>query len=400
MENGIMPHTVLWTWDGRMCWGGKGRLHHNITSAEVFLSNYKNLVDFMSVNGIATVIVWGFLREEHGGVVTSQKLCDYAAKKGVRIIPGVGVRSYGGFCYETGRREVTGETARWSLDQWLRKHPKFRAVDEKGEVRWWSHGNGDLEPYQHCDACPSRLELRDWYLEGIEWLYENFQIGGVWLEMGDNELICQCSQCVKRRGRQPDRGFAPLSYEDEALWMPVIAQKALNINPDSWVLLCQNLFYNQSMVESPPELIKAMPRNSIVAWHVYDPKVDIEAVHRDCEANPMWAQRVPPPEPRKKGEISVWAYGGQIHLVGIDGWPHHRQIARAVQHGREMGHTGICFYGEIGDNAGVTGNSKFQEINYLAMSEFCQEPDLTIEEFEARHSDLMARIKKSWKLLQ
>lgn len=382
-----MPHSILWTWDGRMSWGAYPN-HHNITDPDTYLQNYTNLIDFMAAHGIAAVVIWGFLRESHGGVDTARRLCDHAAAKGVRIIPGVGVRSYGGFCYESGRERVDGEAARWSLDQLLLARPEWRAVQADGSVRWWSHINGDLAPAQHCDACPSRLELRDWYLEGLDWLYRTFAIGGVWLEMGDNGLICQCPSCLARRGAQPDRGFGPLSYEDEALWMPVLAQHALNLAPDSWVILCQNLMYDSSMIADPPRLLSLMPHRTIVAWHVQDPaKIDPGLVLDDCDVAEAYAKQLPPPEPRCFGNVGVWSYGGCWLLWGMDGQAQHRHIAKAIKRGHQMGHSGICFYGELNDRAGMSGRKRQNEINYLAMSAFCSDPDLSIEEFEREHAD-------------
>lgn len=381
-----MPHTVFWTWDGRMSWGAYPN-HHNITDPDTYIRNYTNQIDFMAAHGIAAVVVWGFLRESHGGVDAARRICDHAAKRGVRVIPGIGVRSYGGFCYETGRDVVAGEAARWSLDQLLLQKPEWRAVQADGSTRWWSHINGDLRPAQHCDACPSQFGLRDWYLEGLEWLYRTFAIGGVWLEMGDNGTICQCRTCVDRRGATPDRSFGPLSYEDEALWMPVLARKALELRPDTWVMLCQNLIYDSAMVANPPRLQSLMPRETITAWHVQDPgKIDPGKVLDDCDEAEAFAKRLPPPEPRSLGNVAVWSYGGCWLLWGMDGQAQQRQIAKAVKRAYEMGHSGICLYGELDDRAGMSGRKRQNEINYLAMAAFCDDPDLSIEEFEQQYA--------------
>jgi len=61
-----------------------------------FLADYRRLVDFCSRNRIAAIVIYGFLRDSHGGIETARELCRYANERGVRILPGIAIGSYGG----------------------------------------------------------------------------------------------------------------------------------------------------------------------------------------------------------------------------------------------------------------------------------------------------------------
>ena len=77
----------------------------------------------MSLNRIGGVTIYGFLRDNHGGVEAAQELCRYATERGVRILPGVGINAYGGIYWEGDHK--------YNLTTWLRQHPELRAVLEK-----------------------------------------------------------------------------------------------------------------------------------------------------------------------------------------------------------------------------------------------------------------------------
>ena len=91
-----------------------------------------------------------------------------------------------------------------------------------------------------------------------------------------------------------------------------------------------------------------------------------------------------------------WSIGPMVHLWGAEGWPQHRAIAKSVQRARKMGHTGMIIYGEMADrNSGFTARVPRNEISYLALAEFAQDPELTIEEFECRHREML-RPRTGW----
>ena len=54
------------------------------------------------------------------------------------------------------------------------QHPELKVV---GQHR---HGDG---------PCPSKAENKKWLADGAKWLFENFDIGGINLEMGDSDVL-------------------------------------------------------------------------------------------------------------------------------------------------------------------------------------------------------------------
>ena len=58
----------------------------------------------MAEYGLNGLIIWGFIRDSHGGVAASRELCRYAAERGVRVLPGVGTSGYAGYVFEGNHR--------------------------------------------------------------------------------------------------------------------------------------------------------------------------------------------------------------------------------------------------------------------------------------------------------
>ena len=124
-ENAPM-RVSLWCWDARMTWDDEPEtIALRMAAAdkkfpypkrpESFLVGFKRLVDYCAEIGVHSVTVWGFLRDAHGGVKAAGELCEYASDRGVGILPGVGLCSYGGYYYD-------GEHP-FNLDTYLKNHP-------------------------------------------------------------------------------------------------------------------------------------------------------------------------------------------------------------------------------------------------------------------------------------
>ena len=93
-QSPALPYRLLWTWDHSTNWYLEqvglqeiGALNYYSKPADGFLEDYRRLVDFMSLHRIGGVTIYGFLRDNHGGVEAAQELCRYAAERGVRILP-------------------------------------------------------------------------------------------------------------------------------------------------------------------------------------------------------------------------------------------------------------------------------------------------------------------------
>lgn len=70
------------------------------------MEDYSRLIDFMSLHRISGVTIYGFLRDNHGGIESVQALYRYAAERGVRILPRVGINAYGGIYWEGDHRYI------------------------------------------------------------------------------------------------------------------------------------------------------------------------------------------------------------------------------------------------------------------------------------------------------
>ncbi len=169
---------LLWCWDARMTWDDEPeRISLRMAAAErkfpylkrpeSFGQGFRRLVDYCAAQGIYGFIVWGFLRDAHGGVPAAVDLCRYAADRGVAVLPGVGLCSYGGYYYD-------GDHP-FNLDTYLRKHP-----DRASEAREQGGGR-NVAPVLD----PSLEANQIWWRDGLEWMLETFAIGGIDYEMGD-----------------------------------------------------------------------------------------------------------------------------------------------------------------------------------------------------------------------
>ncbi len=176
-ENAPM-RVSLWCWDARMTWDDEPEtIALRMAAAdkkfpypkrpESFLVGFKRLVDYCAEIGVHSVTVWGFLRDAHGGVKAAGELCEYASDRGVGILPGVGLCSYGGYYYD-------GEHP-FNLDTYLKKHPE--RISSANEERGGRVVTPVLDPALEAN--------RAWWRDGLEWMLETFKIGGIDYEMGD-----------------------------------------------------------------------------------------------------------------------------------------------------------------------------------------------------------------------
>jgi hypothetical protein len=169
---------LLWCWDARMTWddepdrvsGGMAvseQLFPYRKSPGMFQQGFRRMIDYCARVGIEGIIIWGFLRDSHGGTPAAVDLCKYASDKGIAIIPGVGVCAYGGFYYD-------GKSP-YNIGTYLAGHP-----DRAGVARLNGTGR-EVRPVLD----PSLEANRRWWREGLEWMLDTFEIGGINFEMGD-----------------------------------------------------------------------------------------------------------------------------------------------------------------------------------------------------------------------
>jgi len=184
-----LPSSYFWTWDHRtnwvlddpgcLNWGWRNKY---LKQPETFVEDYRRLTDLAAGLGVKGIIIWGFLRDSHGGIEYAKRVADYAASKDVAIMPGIGTTAYGGVYYE-------GDHP-YNLHTFVEKNPDARLIREDGTP--------SIYLGKYYTICPSHPLLAEWLREGMQWLFREFAIGGANLENGDF-LVCYCPRCKAAR---------------------------------------------------------------------------------------------------------------------------------------------------------------------------------------------------------
>ncbi|MCD6056993.1 MAG: hypothetical protein K0Q89_523 [Thermomicrobiales bacterium] len=352
-----LPYRLFWTWDHSTNWYLEqsglqdiGALNYYAKPSEGFLQDYTRLVDFMSLHRIGGVTIYGFLRDSHGGVEAAQELCRYANERGVRIIPGIGINSYGGIYWEGNHR--------YNLTAWLRQHPELRAVMTEPptfDIPDFPQLMYPETPYADA-ACPSKPENARFHEEAIAWLAETFEIGGINYEMGDYGA-CSCADCAARRA-----GNANWAMLDMQLLLPRLFDAARRIRPDLWLI---DETYNDAILDlNKLEPLRALPDDVIYQFTVtksYWPKVQ-SGLTREHVAR----------LPHSKNVLNT-LMGSQWQ--GERYAPVARRWAELTQLVAGAGMQGATIWGE------VSAFSTVNEINYLAFARFAYDGSLTWDRF-------------------
>jgi len=367
-----LPYRTYWNWDQTTNWDMVqigvqeiGVMNPYSKPADGFLRDYKRCVDFMSKNRIAAVTIFGFLRESHGGIEAAQELCRYATERGVRIMPGVAINAYGGVVWEMEHE--------YNLATWLRKHPELAAEMERPA----GFQIGDLEHTLYFPrgdyavrGCPSRKENQDWMAEGIAWLAENFEIGGINIEAGDYG-VCGCHLCEARRAEREDAtrrdGYAESwSHADMADFYPRLYEAALKHRPDAWIyseIQWDNLFDHEAMA----------PLTSLPEGGIYQHTLNRTYWNRvQQEMTPEYGASIPMKTNVFRSQCNCQWNGDRrterYFFNGLD-------FAKMAKKAHEVGFKGLTVWGEA---------SAFEtnvELSYLAFARFSWDPTLTWEQF-------------------
>lgn len=354
-----LPYRLFWTWDHSTNWyleqvGQQeiGALNAYAKPPGGFLEDYRRLVDFMSRHRLGGVTIYGFLRDNHGGVEAAQSLCRYARECGVRILPGVGINAYGGIYWEGDHR--------YNLTTWLRQHPELRAVlASKPAFHIPDFPELWFPESQYTDAaCPSKPENVRYHEEAIAWLVETFEIGGINFETGDYG-VCACPDCAARR-----REDGTWSLRDMALLYPRLFAAARQGGRDLW--LVSEAYWDNILDLEALAPLRELPD---------------DAIYQFCLNRYYW--------PRLRQGLTRAHVAQLPHSKNVlrthmgSQWNHERyelvasRFAEMMQLVARAGMQGATIWGEVG--AFSTAN----EINYLAFARFGWDPGLTWERFVA-----------------
>ena len=382
----IPKYRTLWTWDQGTCWDQslfnreRGPSGKNGRRA-MFLQDYKRLVDYASAHHYNGVVIWGAVRAHQDGFAQLRELVRYGRDHGVRILPGVSAFSYGGVCYDP-RTKFDGvfdypmEEHPHALYTWLKHHPEYAAQDKNGK------------PYEYGPfnvvACPSRSENLEWFKESLAWLYEEFDVDGIQVEVGDYAL-CHCPLCRARRHDAAPQ--AHYSISDMLASYQAAYEVSKAHKPDAWVI-CEtysSVAYDDgggprgdwygwhAMPQADRELLAPLPHDAILQWGM-DKAVGGYARH-------VWPETVYTPTDDNILRIHA---GSQYSKNGPADWGVELAWELAVR-ARTHDLNGVSLFGE---------ESPFNppnEANYLALEEAsglgADNPDMSLTRFYAQTLD-------------
>jgi hypothetical protein len=347
-----LRYRFFWNWDNRTHWdlsvpaerywplmmgGFWGR------DADGFLRDLEMCIDFMSEHKLNGLILWGFLRESHGGTEAFRKLCEYANERGVKIIPGIGVDIYGGFYFE-------GEN-KFNISTWLQQHPELAAINKNGQpIR------GKL--------CMSKQANREWFREGVKWLAENFAVGGVNLEYQEGGA-CYCEDC--RRARANLAMDDSDTHKDMVLNLLPLIREMHALKSDLWITYATY----ESMSREAGQYVLRMPPYTITQFTltgIATPILGVSPTHDGRHQEwPAMLDRAPGDSFGLLHWSNVSTAQSTSFLV--------RQLPVALRKSAQSGLQGVSIYGE--ESGGLIN----QELNYLTFAEYCINPDMTEEEF-------------------
>lgn len=370
-----MPYRTFWTWDHSTNWelSQIGQQEIGVFNPFQkppggFLADYKRLVDFCSRNRIAGIVVYGFLRDSHGGIEAAQELCRYGNERGVRIIPGIAIGAYGGVYWEGDHR--------YNLATWLKDNPQHAAKMEKGvgfQIADLAFPLNFPRSDYTVSACPSAPETMEWMEEAVSWLAETFDIGGINIESGDYG-VCGCERCVERRANDAEAARRAAEYGDSwshtdmAANFPRLYRAAKAKRPDLWIY-CE-LQWDNLLEPVAGEMQEGLPEGALYQhtanrsyWGRLRNAIDADYVEKlPTQPNVLRCQFA-----------CQWNGDERTERYFLNA----RDFADMAQRGHGFGMKGLTVWGEPSDYYATT------ELSYLAFARFTWEPTLTWERFMA-----------------
>lgn len=356
-ETPSLPYRFFWTWDHSTNWYIEQQGMQEIgfsnpytKPVDGFLNDYFRLIDFMSINRINGLTIYGFLRDSHGGIESAQAICNYANERGVRIFPGVGINCYGGIYWEGSHP--------YHLSNWLKKYPLLRA-------EFLQPSEFNLPDFQRLylpetfylnTACPSKPENIAYHVEALQWLAETFNIGGINFETGDYG-ICQCSTCTKRRNTNQQ-----WSMHDMAEVYPKLFTAVKKLKSDAW-LICEAYWDNLL------DLDALAPLSDLPSDFIYQFCINRKYWQQlKSLLTPEHVKNLPHPINILRTHMGSQWQQERYSFVG-------KRFSEMMQLVHQMGLKGGTIFGE------VSSFNPINEINYLAFARFGYDATLTWDNF-------------------
>jgi hypothetical protein len=370
-----LTYRTFWTWDHSTNWelSQIGQQEIGVFNPfqkppKGFLDDYRRLVDFCSKNRIAAIVIYGFLRDSHGGIEAAQALCRYANERGVRIIPGIAIGAYGGVYWEGNHR--------YNLSTWLKANPEHAATMEKGVGFQLADLAFPLN-FPHSDytvsACPSSPEVIGWMEEAVSWLAETFEIGGINIESGDYG-VCGCARCQARRANDAERARRTgdhgdsWSHTDMAANFPRLYRAAKAKKPDLWIY-CE-MQWDNLLEPVAGNTLKALPEGAIYQ-HTAN-RSYWKRLRQELKADYV-ASLPTQPNVLRCQFACQWNGDERTERYALNA----RTFADMATRAGALGMQGLTVWGEPSDYLATV------ELSYLAFARFSWNPELTWEEFMA-----------------
>ncbi|MET3927907.1 hypothetical protein [Devosia sp. 2618] len=370
-----MAYRSFWTWDHSTNWELSQIGHQEIGVFNPyqkppggFLADYEKLVDFCSRNRVGGIIIYGFLRNSHGGIEAAQQLCRYANERGVRIIPGIAIGAYGGVYWEGDHR--------YNLSTWLKENPQHAAKMTK-DVGFQIADLAFRLNFPHSDytmsACPSAPETMDWMEEAVSWLAETFEIGGINIESGDYG-VCDCDRCRARRdndeeaARRDDAHGDSWSHTDMAINFPRLYAAAKAKRPDLWI-------YCEMQWDNLLDPVATSAQSTLPQGALYQHTANRSYWKRlRSELDPNYVATLPTqPNVLRCQFASQWNGDNRTERYAFNG----RDFADMASRGKQLGMQGLTVWGEASDYSATV------ELSYLAFARFTWNPELRWDDFVA-----------------
>jgi hypothetical protein len=365
------PLRFFWVWDHRLNWvlddaGAQisGCFNPYLKRPETYVEECRRLIDHcidMRVNGL---VIWGFLRDVHGGVSAAQEVARYAGERGVSLLPGVGTTGYGGVYYE-GDHPCNIET-------YLQRHP------ERGNVRAdKSVSRRELSPYH-----PENLV---WSRDALEWLCDRFSIGGVNLENMDFMVDhSRRARLARARMRTGESDF----FKDQYHAYRIALETLDKLRPDGWNLYATYADFARFHPSYPqgrqkvPYFAAHLPRSAVAQWTLTkmlrSEPLPLSAWLDDPSPaglydNPLWPRGLRPPTPRSAGFLHQGSHivEGRCRRAGLC----LSTFMEACKRGYEAGLEGLGVFGEVCDRP------LSWKLNYRAIRHFTYHPGSSLRDF-------------------
>lgn len=369
-----LPNSYFWTWDHSTNWmlddpgiQVDGCYNKYFKQPGTYVEDYRRLTDLCAGLGIKGIVIWGFLRDSHGGIEHARQVARYAKRRGVAIMPGFGVTWYGGAYYEGKHR--------YHLGNFLKKHPEARMLDENLKPKEFAGENG---------ACLAEPDFQAWLKEALAWMWEEFEIGGFNFENGDM-LVDHHPAVQELRKQWPADEPEAFFHQGMAYRMALEAcRKHLAKTTCAYATYtgfnyCEKLEQNTGMGKRPPAMLALLPEDAVCQWTLtgmlLKTPLPLTAFLDDgapgaAFENPNWPDGLRPTCKRNVGFVhqgSQWC--GDRYACRVS------TIKEACLRAYRSGLEGVSIHGE------VSSRSVPNALNYLAFSHFTHWPEDSLRDF-------------------